>query len=246
MKERLDIDAILVAVGLEGFQHGVEADSIPVLEAVRQCLLAAVDANGDSVDQVRFDPFRIGCTAEPEMPHGRIGQPWWFCPSGNGDTDFVGDLGGEFMPSERRDQTEHTVGNLESDGDQVRIAKRRSIRQSVQPPTEQFDPTGITESVQSPGMNTGLQSIACAEHPAVGAEVVQRRRDQVGFFGMVFDAHVDKYISTTLCVPVFLSLLGQECEKANRDQPWPPHAMDYTRRRGLLLDTDGTPPEPAM
>jgi|LakMenE01Jun11ns_1017448.scaffolds.fasta_scaffold9614185_2 hypothetical protein len=39
MKEQLDVDAALVAVCLEGFQHGVEADSIPVFEAVCQCLL---------------------------------------------------------------------------------------------------------------------------------------------------------------------------------------------------------------
>lgn len=57
MKKRLDVDAALVAVCLERFQDGVEADPIPVLEAVRQRLLATVDANGDSVDRVCFDPF---------------------------------------------------------------------------------------------------------------------------------------------------------------------------------------------
>ena len=123
MKERLDVDAALLAVCLDRFRHGVEADSIPVFKAVRQRLLAAVDANGDTIDQVRFDPFRIGGAAEPEMPHRRIGQSRRLRPSGYGDADFVGDLGGEFMPSERRDQAEHAVGNLESDGDQVWIAK---------------------------------------------------------------------------------------------------------------------------
>jgi hypothetical protein len=46
----------------------------------------------------------------------------------------VGDLGGEFVPGERRDQAEHATGNPEGDRDQVRVAERRRIRQSVQPP----------------------------------------------------------------------------------------------------------------
>lgn len=109
------------------------------------------------------------------MPYWRIGQSRRLRPSGNGDTDFVGDLGGEFVPGERRDQAMHAVGHLESDGDQVRIAKRRHVRESVQPPPEQFDPTGIAKSLQSRGMDTGLQNIARAEHPPVGTEMVQRR-----------------------------------------------------------------------
>ena len=64
------------------------------------------------------------------------------------------DLGGELVPGEGRDQVDNAVGNLESDGDQVRVAERQRIRQSVQPPAEQFDATGITRSVQSPGMDT--------------------------------------------------------------------------------------------
>jgi len=132
----------------------------------------------------------------------------------------VGDLGGEFVPGERRDQAEHSIGNLESDGDQVRVAERRSIRQSVQPPAEQFDPTGIAESVQSPGMDTRLQSLARAQHPPVSAEMIQRRCDRAGFFERVFDAHADKYTITITRVPVFLSMSGQDCEKAKTDCTW--------------------------
>jgi hypothetical protein len=134
--QRFDVRVTPSAVCIEPSQDGVEADSIPVFEAVRQRLLAAVNANRNTIDRVCCDPFRIRVAAEPEMPHRWIGQPRRFRPSGNGDTDFVGDQGGEFVPSECRDQAEHAVGNLEGDGDQVRVAKRRSIRQSVQPPTE--------------------------------------------------------------------------------------------------------------
>ena len=165
----------------------------------------SVDANEDSVDRVRFDPFGIRGAAEPEVPYWRIGQPRRFRPSGDGDADFVGDLGGEFVPGERRDQAQHAIGNPEGDGDQVRVAERRRIRQSVQPPAEQFDPTGITQSVQSPGMDTGFESLARAEYPTVGAEMIQRRGDRSEFFGRVLEASEDKYTSTKWRVPVFLS-----------------------------------------
>ena len=197
MKERLDVDPALVAVCLEGFQHGVESNPIPMLEAIGQGLLTAVDPNGNAVDRVSFDPFRIGGAAEPEMPHRWIGQSWRLRPSGDRDADFVGDLGGEFVPGKRRDQTEHSIGNLEGNGDEIRIAERRSVRESVQPPAELLDTTGISEGVEGSGMNTRLQCLACAEHPPVGAEMIQRRCDRAGFFERVFDAHEDKYTSTT-------------------------------------------------
>ena len=199
-----------------------------MLEAVRKRLLAAVDANGDVIDRVGFDPVRIGGAAEPEVPHRRIGQPRRLRPSGNGDADFVGNLRGEFVPGEGRDQAEHSVGNLESDGDQVRIAKRRRVCESVQPPAEQFDPTGIAESVQGPGMDTGLQSIASAQHPPLGAEMIQRRRDRLGFFGRVLDAHADKHTSNSRRPPVFLSKCSssQKLDELSpyHQTPWEPSA----------------------
>ena len=54
-------------------------------------------------------------------------------------------------------------------------------------------------------MDTGHQSIARAEHPPVGAEMVQRRRDRSGFFGKMLVTHTDKYTGTKRIVPVFLS-----------------------------------------
>jgi hypothetical protein len=130
------------------------------------------------------------------MPYRGIGQPRRFRPSGDGNADFVGDLGGEFVPSERGDQTEHPLGNLEGEGDEIRIAKGRRFRESEKSPTELLDTTGIAKGIQSPRMDTRLQNIASAEHPPVGAEMVQCRRDRSGFFGGVFEAHEDKYTST--------------------------------------------------
>ena len=72
--------------------------------------------------------------------------------------------------------------------------------------------TGIAKGVQSPGMDTGHQSIARAEHPPVGAEMVQRRRDRSGFFGKMLVTHTDKYTGTKRIVPVFLSRRGRLVE----------------------------------
>jgi hypothetical protein len=47
-------------------------------------------------------------------------------------------------------------------------------------------------SATTVGMDTGLQSLASAEHPTVGAEMIQRRCHRSGFFRSVRDAHVDK------------------------------------------------------
>lgn len=92
MQQRFDVDAALLPICLERCRNGVEADPVLVFEAVRQCLLAAVDPNGNSVDQVRFDPFRMSGAAEPGLPSQRIGQAAAAPPPRDGDADFVRNL----------------------------------------------------------------------------------------------------------------------------------------------------------
>jgi len=60
-------------------------------------------------------------------------------------------------------------------------------------------------SVTTVGMDTGLQSLASAEHPTVGAEMIQRRCHRSGFFRSVRDAHVDKDTSKSRPPASFLS-----------------------------------------
>jgi hypothetical protein len=63
---------------------------------------------------------------------------------------------------------------------------------------------------------TGLQSLARAEHPPVVAETIQRRRIRAGFFKRMFDAHVDRFTSTTNREPVFLSWRGRIAKRPQR------------------------------
>jgi hypothetical protein len=69
-------------------------------------------------------------------------------------------------------------------------------------------------------MDTGHQSIARAEHPPVGAEMVQRRRDRSGFFGKMLVNHTDKYTSTKRIVPVWELLFQAPQYQRFRGAQW--------------------------
>lgn len=62
----------LLSVKLHRFENSIHANLVSVLKAIHQRFLSVVDANGDPVDSMRFNPLGKCFSSKPEDSHRRM------------------------------------------------------------------------------------------------------------------------------------------------------------------------------
>ncbi len=63
-------------------------------------------------------------------------QPWGCGTPPESDVDLVRNLGRDLMDRQGREQADDTLGNAETDRDQVGASERREVRETVEPAPE--------------------------------------------------------------------------------------------------------------
>lgn len=90
--------------------------------------------------------------------------------AGQRNIDRVGNLCGQAMVSQRRNQADDRARNQNGDWNQIRVAKRRCGGDSVKTTADPFEVTGVPESIQGPRVDAEPERLACAEHSAMPGE----------------------------------------------------------------------------
>lgn len=88
----------------------------------------------------------------------------------HGDVHGVGNLGGQFVKGQGGYQANHSLGDLESDGDKVGIRERGQVGQAVEPPAELLQHAGISHSIESAWVDTQTQCLGGAQGAAMLTE----------------------------------------------------------------------------
>jgi len=90
-----------------------------------------------------------------------------------------GNLGGQFVKGQGRHQADHGLGDVEGDGDQVRVGERGKLGQAVETPAEPFQHAGIAHGVEGARVDAQTQRLGGAQGAAVLSK--QGNRFLLGF-----------------------------------------------------------------
>src|SRR3990167_10062436 len=97
---------------LECLQGHVEADLVPVLEAVSHRLRHTVDPQPDAIAFNFFDPCGEGLARELHHLDRRVVDPRWVAAAWHGDPDPARQLGGQLGKLPCGEQAEHGLWHL--------------------------------------------------------------------------------------------------------------------------------------
>ena len=83
-------------------------------------------------------------------------QPGLFGAALDGDVHGVGDLRGDVVKAECRDETDHAVGQFACHRNQIRSRQGRQLRESIQAAFESLQNAGVSHGVESPPVDASL------------------------------------------------------------------------------------------
>lgn len=76
-----------------------------------------------------------------------------FCPTKDRQIDHVWDLNGQFVKSQRGNQTNHSVGNTECHTHEIGLRKRTGLRKLIHASRETLNLPALLELYKGPGRN---------------------------------------------------------------------------------------------
>ncbi len=123
----------LAEVIFQGFQCNFLADPFPEFETVRYRLFTAVDSYFHAVQYMDIDPGLMQGVGDPEDFERRIFDARPDNILWKRDVDAVGDLGGQLVKIQGRDETDDTFRHKQADLDKVQVAREFGIREPVDP-----------------------------------------------------------------------------------------------------------------
>ena len=153
----------LGSVGPEGFKCNIETDLVSILENIGESLFTAVNPDGNAVEGMSFDADieRFGRKAK-NLDWWMI-EAWNACRAGKRHFHCVGNLSGQPMKCQRRQQAENGLGHLFRDCEKVRFARWRKLGQPKEATGNLLNFPAIPQRIECAGMNASPQRLESSQ-----------------------------------------------------------------------------------
>jgi hypothetical protein len=141
----------------QGLERHVEADLVPIFEAVGHRLGRVEDADGHAVYPVGVNARCERSIAHPEDADRGMLKPRSSSPPRERDLDLVRNLGGDAVEGQGGDEADDCLGHTRGDDDQAGLAGLGQVSQAIDSPTDGHQPPRVAEPVERARMDPERQ-----------------------------------------------------------------------------------------